>query len=288
MKKNLFSLLCLLCALFLFSCGAPDNTIQTEEFSGVLLYAQPEDTDASESNPDMTMITFLDDSVAIAGEGASAEDTTVRIDQSGMYFLSGRCSQGTVKIALSGGQSVHLVLSELNLSCMTEPCISLTGTGKLILTLAPGTSSSLHTDAADAICTDGALTVNGSGTLELSAPAGAGLQAGDTLLMMDGNLSISALTGMYSDTHLVFGGGFLSVDSIGRALSADTAKGSVLIYDGNLELSAGEYGIAAYELSAEGGVCRVTADGRAVACAHTSVTGGSFSAEERGKISSEV
>lgn len=273
MKKLLLILLSLI--LFLCSCGKDANRGRGERQPEGVPFAQDEDRITTESEPDMTVLTWLPEGgVALSGEGASVEGNTAHITGSGVYHLTGQSADGCVSIECT--QTVRLVLDGLNLTS-AQPIISAVDGGKVILTLAAGSANILRSTESAAVMTDGALTVNGNGGLSLSADADAGVRAGGQVILVEGNTTVSAQgDAVCAAEHLVIGGGFLTVRSRAGALTCP--QGEVCLYDGTVDLH-GDTAVRADKVSCRGGYIRLDAKTYVFETQTLSLAGGTLLAD---------
>lgn len=118
------------------------------------------DTDLSDvaSNTDAGNATPLD-----------ASDTLVEISKSGSYLLSGNYSAG---VSITKKElTVHLFLSNANISCDSGSALSTKKSTTLTVTVVDGTENAISTTADDenALHVKGTLTLNGSGKLTVTS-----------------------------------------------------------------------------------------------------------------------
>lgn len=191
-------------------------------------------------------------SILLNGNSASCKDSSVRISGStvtitdkGSYVLSGSLQNGTIIIDAEKSDKVQLVLKDASIHHNTFAPLYILQADKVFITLAEGTENSLSNGGKftfrDGNNVDGVifskedLTLNGSGSLTLSSPAGHGVVSKDDLIVTGGNYQIT---------------------SSGHALSG---KDSLCIAGGNFQLDAGKDALhAEHDEDAEKGFLYIT------------------------------
>ena len=128
-------------------------------------------------------------------DGYKIEGTSLTINDSGTYVLSGSCADGSVKVK-KGTTGVTLVLSGLTLTSSTTAPIACNKSTEVRIIVASGSVNALtdsaknnddnypdNTDAENAVikCKDGSqVTLSGSGTLNITANGKSGIKSGAT------------------------------------------------------------------------------------------------------------
>ena len=145
-----------------------------------------------------TYFTFTDGGIT-ASEGTydsyKIEGTSLTINDSGTYVLSGSCADGSVKVK-RGTTGVTLVLSGLTLTSSTTAPIACNKSTEVRIIVASGSVNALtdsaknnddnypdNTYAENAVikCKDGSqVTLSGSGTLNITANGKSGIKSGAT------------------------------------------------------------------------------------------------------------
>ena len=145
-----------------------------------------------------TYFTFTDSGITVSEgtyDGYKIEGTSLTINDSGTYVLSGNCADGSVKIK-KGTTGVTLVLNGLNLTSSTTAPIACNKSTEVRIIVASGSVNTLtdsaknnddnypdNTDAENAVikCKDGSqVTLSGSGTLNITANGKNGIKSGAT------------------------------------------------------------------------------------------------------------
>ena len=145
-----------------------------------------------------TYFTFTNGGITVSEgtyDGYKIEGTSLTINDSGTYVLSGSCADGSVKVK-KGTTGVTLVLSGLTLTSSTTAPIACNKSTEVRIIVASGSVNALtdsaknnddnypdNTDAENAVikCKDGSqVTLSGSGTLNITANGKSGIKSGAT------------------------------------------------------------------------------------------------------------
>ncbi len=256
MKKIISVILVLLLAFSLFSCDGmaqlPHNDSgSTADISSL---GTPESgdavsgTEADFSQTDAEMFTDRDSRteydeskcivIELRGNTAAASDSSVNISGSTVtvtkeatYLVSGTLDDGMLVINAPDTAKLQIVFRDVNITSQSSAPLYIIEADKVFLTLAEGSSSILSNGgefrAIDDNSIDSAifskqdLTVNGSGRLTVTSPAGHGIVSKDDLKIL---------------------GSVIDVTSAAHALDAND---SVRIKGAELTLKAGKDGIHA-------------------------------------------
>lgn len=150
-----------------------------------------------------TVITLNGDSAKVSGSGAYANGAHVVITQSGSYVVSGTLTDGNLTVDAKSSSKVWILLNGVDIICSDDAALRVDQADKVFLTLAEGTENSLTSgetmsDTALADGTDGAifahddLTINGSGSLTVTALYKHGIAANDDLVITGGTITVTA------------------------------------------------------------------------------------------------
>lgn len=145
-----------------------------------------------------TYFTFTDGGITVSEgtyDGYKIEGTSLTINDSGTYVLSGSCADGSVKVK-KGTTGVTLVLSGLTLTSSTTAPIACNKSTEVRIIVASGSVNALtdsaknnddnypdNTYAENAVikCKDGSqVTLSGSGALNITANGKSGIKSGAT------------------------------------------------------------------------------------------------------------
>lgn len=236
---------------------APDSTSCPEA-----LRAEYKSADTQLGNTDANnKITLNGDSIHFSGEGAVVDGSTITITSAGTYVVTGKLTNGQILVKAASEDKVYLVFNGATIHCENNAPIYLATADKVILTLAEGTTNTLtdgstynletDTNEPDAtLFSDVALSINGTGTLNLTANYADGIKSKDNLKIVNGTINITAKDdGIIGRDMLGICGGTINVTAGGDGLKATNdkkaTKGYIDISGGNIKINAGGDGIQA-------------------------------------------
>lgn len=215
------------------------------------------DMDASFDESSATKITLSGDSASVSGSGAVAEGSTVTISTAGTYIVSGNLTDGSITVTTSENDKVQIVLNGVKIASSSGPAIDIQSADKCFITLAEGTQNSLSDasvyaseDANACIYATCDLTINGSGSLDVSGNYRHGVFSKDDLVVYGGTIRVSAVEdGLNGKDSVKIGAGDISIDSgadgVKSSKSTNPEKGFVYVSDGSLSIDAEDDGIQA-------------------------------------------
>jgi hypothetical protein len=200
-------------------------------FLGILLPA------CVSASGNSNVFTFSDTAVTAASEDAGYEidGTDLTISEAGIYTLTGSCTEGsvTVKKEVSG---VTLVLDDLTLtssetapiSCNKSSPVTIEAQGESTLAnmedaSAEDTSNSFE-GAAIKVKSSAALTLSGSGTLNIEGTCKNGIKGdtGASIVVSDLTLNVNAAdNALSSDGSIVVNSGILTLTAVNDSLKSD-------------------------------------------------------------------
>ena len=176
--------------------------------------------------------------ISLNGTGAEASSDTVKISggtvtitAAGTYILSGTLKNGSVVVNVDKEDKVQMVLDGVTIHSDSFAAVYVVQADKVFVTLAEGSVNTLSNGGKfsqiDDNNVDGVifskddLTLNGSGTLSVTSPAGHGIVGKDEVTITGGTYQITA------DGHAIAG------------------KDSIAVADGSFTLKAGKDGLHA-------------------------------------------
>jgi len=209
-----------------------------------------------------TTATASSDSVKISG-------STVQITEEATYVISGELTDGMLIVNAPDTAKLQIVLNGVNITSKTSAALYILEADKVFVTLAEGTSNALTNGgsftAIDDNNIDGALfskqdlTLNGTGSLTITSPAGHGIVCKDDLIVTGGTYTIHSASHAIdandsvriSETSFMMDAG---KDAIHCENTEDAEKGFIYISSGTIQAEAEGDGIAASSyLQIEGG-----------------------------------
>ena len=149
-----------------------------------------------------TAIQLSDDGSSCDSQSVSIEGQTVTITEEGTYLLSGSLSDGSVVIYTDENVKVRLILNGVSINSSSSAAIYVKSADKVFITLAPDTENVLSNGGTyetvddnnidSAIFSKSDLTLNGSGSLKVTAKEGHGVVSKDDLVITGGTYNIEA------------------------------------------------------------------------------------------------
>ncbi len=216
-------------------------------------------------------------SVITLGEG------DVIISEEGTYILRGSVENAVVIVDADENAKIQLVLDGVNISNEDGAAIYIRTADKVFITLADGTVNTLENGGSYTAIDDNNidavifskcdLTINGSGSLSITATAGHGIVSKDDLRVAGGTVTVSA------EKHGLSG------------------KDSVRITDADLNITAGKDGIHSENTEKEdkgfvyieSGSLNIVADGDGISAgAYLQIDGGEFALTTGGGSSNKA
>lgn len=248
------------------------------------------DNEATYSQTDAVLIQLNGDSATATSDSVKISGSTVTITEDATYILSGTLNDGMIIVDTPDTAKPQLVLSSADIHSSTSAALYILEADKVFLTLAEGTENSLSNGgsftAIDDNNIDAALfskqdlTINGSGSLTVTSPAGHGIVSKDDLAITGGSYLITAAShGLDANDSVRISSGSLSVtagkDGIHAENSDDAVLGFVYISGGTIQAEAEGDGISASAyLQITGGSFSITAGGGSANAPQNSSQGG--------------
>ncbi len=220
----------------------------------------------------------LNGGAATASSGnVKINGTTVQITEEATYIISGQLDDGMLVVNAPDTAKVQLVLSGANITSNDSAALYILEADKVFITLAEGTHNSLtnggsftpiddeNIDAA--LYSKQDLTINGSGSLTVTSPAGHGIASKDDLVITGGTLQVDAANhALDANDSVRFTGATLTAtagkDGIHCENNDKTDRGFVYVSGGQMDIEAEGDGISAgYYLHITGGIFQILAGG---------------------------
>ena len=184
------------------------------------------------------------------------EGSRILITAPGTYILRGSLSDGQIRFRGNAEDKVQFVLDGVDLHCESSAPIYIENGDKALVTLAPDSSNTLS-DAANAeeatkgcLYSEIDLSINGSGSLNISALHNNGISCRDDLKILNGDITISAENNAIkgNDSVSVFGGTLMlrcKNDGIKSDKEDDPEKGFLYLHKGDITIHADDDGLQA-------------------------------------------
>ncbi len=205
--------------------------------------------------------------IALSGDSASCDSdavqisgSTVTITEEGTYILSGTLDDGRIVVNAGDTDKIQLVLDQAEITSATSAAIYVLEADKVFITTASGTGNTLSNGGEYAAVDDNNidavifsksdLTLNGEGTLTVSASAGHGIVSKDDLVFTGGTYDITAAGHGISgkDSVRIANGTYMissGKDGIHAENKDDSSLGFLYIADGSFTIEADGDGISA-------------------------------------------
>lgn len=287
MKRKVVLAFLLTGALVLSGCSKTNNSNKTSSGStstdssaqgiDVSNMFSDRDKEIGYDEENSTVIKLSDDSTTCDSDAVQISGNTVTIIDEGTYILSGTLTDGMVIVDAEDTDKVQLVLDGVDITSAESAAIYVREADKVFITTASdsqntltngGTYTAIDDNNIDAaIFSKSDLTLNGAGSLTITAKAGHGVVSKDDLVLTSGTYQIDAASHGLSgkDSVRIASGSYTIVsgkDGIHAENADDTSLGFVYLADGAFDITSDGDGISAGNwLQADGGVYTVKAGG---------------------------
>ena len=207
-------------------------------------------------------ITLDGDSASIKGNGAYFNDGTLTIKNGGYYVISGELTDGNIEVDAYVSSKVWILLNGVSINCEDNAALSIIKADKVFLTLVEGTENTLtsgetYSDEALEINTNAViwskedLTINGSGSLNVTGSYQHGIKCNDSLVISGGVISITCpQDGIHANDSISFTNADVTIAAGDDAVHCDT---QIYFRDGSLTVSECYEGLEAPLIEIEGG-----------------------------------
>ena len=216
-----------------------------ESYSGSTYFTENDADGDWADNAYTTYITMDGSGGTIDGNGAYFLDGDLVISNGGWYVLTGTLEDGNIVVDAHDSSKVWIRLNGVTVSCSDDACLRVDQADKVFLTLAEDTENSFSsgTDYSEEALADNTggtifshddLTINGSGSLSITAGFKHGIDVNDSLVITGGTITITApQDGIHVSDSLRFMEASLTIDAGDDAVHSDDElyieSGTVLI-----------------------------------------------------------
>lgn len=253
------------CTLLFTGCSLTENnstssSAATESQTGSTAVDSSEmftnrDYDTSYDENTAATITLNGDSASCDSDAVTIDGSTVTITDEGTYILTGTLTDGMIIVDAKDSDKIQIVLDNVNISNADSAAIYVRQADKVFLTMAEGSENTLanggtYTAIDDnnidaVIFSKDDLTLNGNGTLNITAEAGHGIVSKDDLVLTSGTYNITAEKhGLSGKDSVRIADGIYNItvgtDGIHGDNDEDSDKGYVYICGGTFNIDAGD------------------------------------------------
>ena len=217
-----------------------------------------------------SQITLADQTATVTGQGASFSDQTLTISQAGTYVLTGSGKNLKLVVEAADTDQVHLVFQNLTLEG-EGTLLQINKAQEVVISLAEGSQNALtESQASDdekvkaTIHSQVPLTLNGTGSLTLTALTKNALEVEDDLKVLGGTYTAKAANhGFKAEGALDIEAATLTIEAGKDGLHAEhdetTERANVSLNPTQLSIAATEDGVdAGNELTIKGGTITVS------------------------------
>lgn len=226
------------------------------------------DWDASSA----TLITLKGDTASVSGGGAYVYNGDVYISSAGRFVVRGTLDDGSLIVSAEKSSKVWILLDGADLRCSDNACLRVDQADKVFLTLAAGSVNTMtggesYSEAALADGTGGVifshddLTINGSGSLTVTAAYAHAVEVNDELVITGGVLTLTAEgDALHANDSLRICRAELELTAGDDGVMVKNEGGWFYLESGRVRIEAGDDGIhTGGELSMVGGSVSITA-----------------------------
>lgn len=286
MRKREVLLFLLLGTLMLSGCNKKtgENTQQnTTEFSDAVSNSITEidtsnmfsdrDKEVGYEESESVAISLADDSSVCESDAVVITENTVTIKEEGTYILSGSLSNGMVIVEAEDTDKIQIILNGVSISNSQSAALYVRSADKVFVTTASGTENILENNGTyvaidennidSAVFSKSDLTLNGEGTLTVTAQEGHGIVSKDDLVLTSGTYVITSASHGISgkDSVRIANGSYTIVsekDGIHAENTEDSSLGFVYLAGGSFSITSQQDGISASSwLQAEDGTYEI-------------------------------
>ncbi len=261
----------LLTILFMNGKALGIQAVASEENSDAMFTTN--DLDAAWDTAGATKITLSDEGSTVSGNGAYVYDGDIHIVYAGKYMLSGKLTNGSVIIEADGDDKIWLMLDGAAIHCEDNAAIRVEQAGKVFMTLQDGTenamsSGSAYSEETVSAGVDGTiysrddLTINGAGSLQVTAQYQHGIVCNDDFVVTGGTLNVTATrdaihandSARIKDANIS-----LSAGDDGITVSNDEETSFLYVESGNITIPSCYEGLEAVQITIAGGKLDISA-----------------------------
>ena len=229
-----------------------------EDYEGQAYFTE-NDQKANWNTAGATLITLRGDQVFVSGGGAYAYDGNVMITSAGKYVVSGTLNDGSIVVDTNNSSKVWILFNGAEISCSDAACLDVEQADKVFLTLGEGTENRMTTlgfsQEAEAAGMDGTvfsrddLSINGMGSLTVSASEAHGIVGNDDLVIAGGKITVdAALDALHANDGLRIMSADMQLNAGDDGISLTGTESELYLESGNIAITAADSGLSAENL----------------------------------------
>lgn len=258
--------------------GSDGSAVSTDLSAELSQYYTDRDISGDYDESEAVQITLSGTSASVSGSSGqvTVSDGLVTIGSEGVYLLSGDF-EGQIVVDAADTEKVQLVLDGVTLYDEDSAAIYIKSADKTFLTLAAGTQNTVKTgssftfaDGEDepdaAIFSKDDLTINGSGSLDVSTGYADGIVSKDDLKICGGTITVAAQDDAVrgKDSVRVYAGVLDLKTNTGHGLKAtneeEEGKGYIRVDGGTITIQSAADGLhACSDITIDGGTLTISA-----------------------------
>ena len=241
-----------------------------------------DDLESSLEGSEVSYITLEGDSISFEGSGAEVAGNVITITSAGTYSISGTLNDGQIRVDTQDSEKVVLVLNGASINNSSSSPIYVVSAEKTVITLYEGSQNyvsdgvnyvfedSESDEPNAAIFSKDDLTINGDGSLTVTAKYNNGIVSKDALKITAGNITVTAVNdGLKGRDSVAIKDGTLTIttgaDGVQANNDEDAEQGYISIEGGTLNIISGLDGIQAEtSLLVSGGTLNIVSGGGSV------------------------
>ena len=229
-----------------------------EDYEGQAYFTE-NDQKANWNTAGATLITLRGDQAYVSGGGAYAYDGNVMITSAGKYVVSGTLNDGSIVVDTNNSSKVWILFNGAEISCSDAACLDVEQADKVFLTLGEGTENRMTTlgfsQEAEAAGMDGTvfsrddLSINGMGSLTVSASEAHGIVGNDDLVIAGGKITVdAALDALHANDGLRIMSADMQLNAGDDGISLTGTESELYLESGNIAITAADSGLSAGNL----------------------------------------
>ncbi|MBR1523276.1 MAG: carbohydrate-binding domain-containing protein [Lachnospiraceae bacterium] len=235
-------------------------------------YFTANDMNSSWDTDGAVLIDLMGDNATIEGNGAYFYDGDLYITGAGKYVIGG-VSYGSIIVDAYESSKVYILLDMVDINCKDDAAFKVEQADKVFLTLAEGSSNyftsgeeyseeALADGVTGAIFSHDDLTINGSGSLTVTAGYKHGIVGKDDVVITGGTISVSAPgDGIRANDSLRVMEADITVDAGDDGVVINHEGGYFYMESGSLDVTSADDGFhSAGDVTVAGGDITISAD----------------------------